>query len=67
MPTRTSFTQPHLSPAALAARWFVTVPHLANERSAGRGPAYLKPAGRVCYPLAVVEAYEAASMVKAVA
>ncbi|MEV6304992.1 DNA-binding protein [Actinoplanes sp. NPDC051861] len=53
----------HLSAPDLALRWRVTVGHLANERSAGRGPAYLKLGGRVVYRLADVEDYEERSRI----
>lgn len=48
----------HLTPSALAARWQVSKGHLANLRSAGTGPAYLKLGGRVLYRLADIEDYE---------
>jgi hypothetical protein len=38
---------------------------LANQRSQGRGPAYLKLAGRVRYRLSDIEAYEQAGSVSA--
>lgn len=49
----------HLIPSVLAERWSVSVGHLANLRSAGTGPAYLKLGGRVVYRLADIEEYEA--------
>lgn len=52
-----------LTPAALAARWGCSTGNLANLRSAGRGPAYTLPVGRVIYLLVDVEAYEAAARV----
>jgi hypothetical protein len=54
--------QVHLTPRDLADRWHTSVGHLANLRSRGAGPAYLK-LGRVLYPLAAVEAYEVAHLV----
>lgn len=57
----------HLTPSELAARWGVTPAHLANLRSRGQGPDYLKPAGRVLYPLAAIEAWEASTTVRRVA
>ena len=48
----------HLTPSHLARRWSVSVGHLANLRSSGTGPAYLKVGGRVRYRLADVEHYE---------
>lgn len=53
----------HLSASDLAARWRVTVGHLANLRSAGAGPSHLKLGGRVLYRLADVEDYEERSRV----
>lgn len=53
----------HLSAPDLALRWSVTVGHLANLRSAGTGPAYLKLGGRVLYRLTDVEDYEQQSRV----
>lgn len=58
---------PHLTPADLAQRWGVHPQHLANQRSQGEGPDYLKLGRSVRYPLAVIEAYEAERIVKAVA
>ena len=54
----------HLTSAHLAKRWSVTVGHLANQRSAGIGPAYLKLGGRVLYRLADVETFEARFLVE---
>lgn len=54
---------PTLTPADLASRWGCHVGTLANMRSAGRGPAYLRPAGRVVYRLEDVEAFEAETVV----
>lgn len=48
----------HLSTKELAARWQMSVGHLANWRSSGGGPRYIKFGRRVLYPLAEVEAYE---------
>ncbi|WP_201787126.1 hypothetical protein [Actinoplanes sp. TFC3] len=53
----------HLTPAHLARRWFVSVGHLANLRSNGIGPAYLKLGGHVLYRLADIESYEQRSRV----
>jgi hypothetical protein len=38
-----------LTDTQLAARWQLSRGTLANQRSQGRGPAYLKLAGRVRY------------------
>jgi predicted DNA-binding transcriptional regulator AlpA len=47
----------------LAARWQLSRGTLANQRSQGRGPAYLKLAGRVRYRRSDIEAYEQARFV----
>ena len=58
----------HLTPLDLAERWGVTVGHLANLRWEGASQVpYLKLGGHVRYRLADVIAYEAASVVLAVA
>jgi hypothetical protein len=54
----------HLSTADLARRWGVSTGWLANMRSAGTGPSYLKLGTRVVYPLTSVESYEAAALVR---
>lgn len=46
-----------LTPKELAARWDCSVGHLANMRSAGVGPNYLKLGG-IRYRIAEVLAYE---------
>lgn len=53
----------HLTTRQLAERWHMAVGSLQNMRSAGIGPAYLKLGARVVYPLAAIEAYEAARLV----
>ncbi|GAA0530799.1 hypothetical protein GCM10010172_09370 [Paractinoplanes ferrugineus] len=53
----------HLTPARLSERWSVTVGHLANQRSEGSGPPYLKLGGRILYRLSDVETYEERSLV----
>lgn len=55
-----------LTATALAERWGCSTGHLANLRSCGRGPRYLKPAGRVVYRIEDVESYEAASAVETI-
>ncbi|KRF22920.1 AlpA family transcriptional regulator [Phycicoccus sp. Soil802] len=56
----------HLSPRELAGRWRTTAGHLANLRSAGRGPRYLKlSAGKVVYRLADIEEFESERLVSA--
>jgi Helix-turn-helix domain len=52
-----------LTDAQLAARWQLSRGTLANQRSQGRGPAYLKVAGRVRYRRSDIEAYEQAGFV----
>src|SRR5512132_2193160 len=52
-----------LTDAQLAVRWQLSRGTLANQRSQGRGPAYLKLAGRVRYRLSDIEAYEQAGFV----
>jgi predicted DNA-binding transcriptional regulator AlpA len=52
-----------LTDAQLAARWQLSRGTLANQRSQGRGPAYLKLAGRVRYRRSDIEAYEQSGFV----
>jgi len=52
-----------LTDTQLAARWQLSRGTLANQRSQGRGPAYLKLAGRVRYRRSDIEAYEQAGFV----
>lgn len=52
-----------LSTAALATRWSVSQKYLANSRSAGQGPAYLKIGKSVLYAIEDVRAYEQARRV----
>ncbi|MBB5833461.1 helix-turn-helix domain-containing protein [Kribbella italica] len=54
----------HLTPKDLAARWRVSVGHLANLRSEGRGPDFIRPGGRVAYRLADIEQYEERTLVR---
>ena len=53
----------HLTPADLAKRWSVSVGHLANLRSMGTGPSYLKLGGRILYRALDIEGYEQRSLV----
>ena len=53
-----------MKPAALAARWGSTYGHLANLRSAGTGPRYIKIGSRVMYRHGDVLAYEEAAIVE---
>ena len=52
----------HLDQKALAERWLISPRTLEQWRWQGRGPRYLKIGARVIYPLAEVEAHEAASV-----
>jgi hypothetical protein len=54
----------YLQPRELAARWrgVVTLSTLDNWRSQSRGPRFVKIGGRVLYPVAEVEAYEARNL-----
>jgi hypothetical protein len=52
-----------LTDAQLAVRWQLSRGTLANQRSQGRGPAYIKLAGRVRYRRSDIEAYERAGFV----
>jgi predicted DNA-binding transcriptional regulator AlpA len=54
----------YLQPRELAARWrgVVTLSTLDNWRSQNRGPRFVKIGGRVLYPVAEVEAYEARNL-----
>lgn len=53
-----------LTDAQLAQRWQLSRGTLANQRSQGRGPVYLKIAGRVRYRRSAIEAYERAATVQ---
>jgi hypothetical protein len=52
-----------LTDAQLAERWQLSRGTLANQRSQGRGPSYIKIAGRVRYRRSDIEAYEQAGLV----
>jgi hypothetical protein len=52
-----------LTDAQLAVRWQLSRGTLANQRSQGRGPAYLQLAGRIRYRRSDIEAYERAGFV----
>ena len=52
-----------LTDAQLAERWQLSRGTLANQRSQGRGPSYVKIAGRVRYRRCDIEAYEQAGLV----
>lgn len=51
-----------LTERELAARWRVSVRTLQNWRWIGRGPRFLKIGARVLYPIAEIEAFEAAQV-----
>ena len=53
-----------LTDVQLAERWQLSRGTLANQRSQGRGPAYLKIAGRVRYRQSDIETYEQAGLVE---
>lgn len=53
-----------LTDAQLAERWQLSRGTLANQRSQGRGPAYLKIAGRVRYRRSDIETYEQAGLME---
>ena len=55
---------PFLTPRQLTDRWrgAITTGTLANWRSKGLGPNYVKLGGRVVYQLDQVEAWEAQNM-----
>lgn len=55
-----------MTPRDLAARWGCTVGHLANLRSAGAGPVYLKLGSTVRYRVSDLVDYEAAHAVDTV-
>jgi hypothetical protein len=53
-----------LTDAQLAERWQLSRGTLANQRSQGRGPMYLKIAGRVRYRRSDIETYEQAGLME---
>jgi len=57
-----------LTPTALAERWSITTKTLANNRTRGTGPTFVKINGAsVRYPLDAIEAYENTNTIRAVA
>lgn len=56
-----------MNAATLAAYWDTTPGQLANLRSRGEGPPYIKLGSRVLYRREDIEAYEASHLVTAVA
>ncbi len=55
-------TVQNLDQKGLAVRWLISPRTLEQWRWQGRGPRYLKIGGRVVYPLAEIEAFEAANL-----
>ena len=55
---RSSDDERFLKPAELAHRWGSSVGTLANMRSAGVGPPFIKIGSNVRYPLSGIEEYE---------
>lgn len=51
----------YLTPRELAKHWRLTIGHLSWLRRRGKGPAYIKIAGRVIYSHADILAYEIAN------
>jgi hypothetical protein len=49
---------PVMRPHELAKRWGFNVMSLANMRTQGRGPKFIKLGNKVLYPVAEIEAYE---------
>lgn len=53
-----------LKPTDLAEMWHISPARLANMRSAGVGPAFVRIGASVRYRQADIEAYEAANLVR---
>jgi len=53
----------NLTPQELADRWRMDSQTLANWRTRGAGPNYIKLGGIILYPLVMVEAYEKQNVV----
>jgi hypothetical protein len=53
---------PHLTQLELADRWRLSGRTLEKWRQTERGPRYLRVGGRVLYPIAEVERFEAAGL-----
>lgn len=54
-----------MTTAELADRWVCSRGWIANQRSMGLGPDYVKINSKVLYPIAAVERYEQANLVSA--
>lgn len=52
----------HLLPKEVAARLRINVGTLANWRTAGCGPKFIKFGHKILYPLSEIEAFEKASL-----
>lgn len=52
---------PHLSEAILAKRWSISRRSLQRWRHLDIGPSFIRLHRRIVYPLAAVEAFEAAN------
>lgn len=57
-----SESSPHLTVAQLAKRWHTTARAIYIARHRGKAPQGFKSGAKVLFPLAVVEAFEAAQM-----
>lgn len=60
-------TEELLTPEELATRWNVSVRTLANNRSLGRGPGFVRLGRSVLYRASEIQAYEDKHYVKPVA
>jgi hypothetical protein len=56
--------QQHLTPAEVRARYSdkISLQTLANWRTKGSGPKFLRLGGRILYPLSEIEAWERQNM-----
>ena len=56
----------HLAPADVCKRWKgkISKGTLANWRSAGHGPNYIKMGGVILYPKAEIEKFERKNLIK---
>lgn len=61
-PQSESGSSPHLTVKQLAARWHTTPSAIYIARHRGRAPQGFKSGAKVLFPLAAVEAFEAAQM-----
>ena len=56
----------YITTKELATRWRMSPQTLANQRSLGTGPPYLKLGNHIAYRVSDIEAYEEARIVKPV-